>query len=129
MHLEVRSCVSNMADSLQSPFLAAEDIDQQKQNVRSSDLPPIESFLQFARESLIESKKLWSLSGPAILTTVCQYAIGSVTQMFAGHLSSLELAAVSIGISVIIVFSFGFMVSTVIPIYFCSCFQIVKYGR
>ena len=96
-----------MADSLQSPFLTAEDIDQQKQNVRSSDLPPIESFLQFARESLIESKRLWSLFGPAILTTECQYAIGSVTQMFADHLSSLQLVVVSIGISVIYLYHFN----------------------
>jgi len=96
-------------DSLNSPLLATEEENQRRGTVRARDLPPISTFSQFAKESWVESKKLWTLAGPAILTILCQYAIGSVTQIFAGHLGSLQLAAVSIGITVIGGFTFGFM--------------------
>lgn len=106
-------------ESLDSPLLATEEGDQRRGTVRASDLPrgtvraidlpPISTFREFARESWIESKKLWGIAGPAIITILCQYGIMSVTQIFAGHLGSLQLAAVSIGVFVIGGFTFGFM--------------------
>ncbi|KAK6136800.1 hypothetical protein DH2020_029470 [Rehmannia glutinosa] len=43
-----------------------------------------------------ESKKMWEIAGPAILTTVAQFSIGFVTIAFVGHLGEVELAAVSV---------------------------------
>lgn len=75
----------------------------------TDDSPPItgarELFIQFG----IESKKLWYLAGPAIFTSVCRYSLGAVTQTFAGHVGTLDLAAFSVENSVIAGFSLGIM--------------------
>ncbi|XP_070016100.1 protein DETOXIFICATION 29-like [Nicotiana sylvestris] len=75
----------------------------------SDDIPPITGIQDFFREFSVESKKLWYLAGPAIFTSLCQYSLGAVTQTFAGHVGTLELAAVSVENSVIAGFSFGVM--------------------
>ncbi|CAN1795118.1 Protein DETOXIFICATION 29 [Linum perenne] len=75
----------------------------------SDDIPPIHSIKDFSREFFIESKKLWCLAGPAVFTTLFQYSLGAITQVFAGHVGTLELAAVSVENSVIAGFSFGTM--------------------
>ncbi|KAI8528191.1 hypothetical protein RHMOL_Rhmol12G0131300 [Rhododendron molle] len=63
----------------------------------------------FFREFYEESKKLWYLAAPAILTTVCQYSLGAITQVFAGHLGTTELAMFSVENSIIAGFGNGFM--------------------
>ncbi|KAL2543279.1 root hair specific 2 [Abeliophyllum distichum] len=73
------------------------------------DIPPIVGVRDFFEEFMIESRKLWYLAGPAIFTSLCQYSLGAITQTFAGHLGTLELAAVSIENSVIAGFSFGIL--------------------
>ncbi|KAK4753607.1 hypothetical protein SAY87_001711 [Trapa incisa] len=73
------------------------------------DIGPITGPRDFFREFSVEAKKLWYLAGPAIFTSVCQYSLGAITQLFAGHVSTLALAAVSIENSVIAGFSFGVM--------------------
>ncbi|KAH9708715.1 protein DETOXIFICATION 29 [Citrus sinensis] len=73
------------------------------------DIPPITGAVDFFREFSKESKKLWYLAGPAIFTSVCQYSLGAVTQVFSGHVSTIALAAVSVENSVIAGFSFGAM--------------------
>ncbi|XP_019176646.1 PREDICTED: protein DETOXIFICATION 29-like isoform X2 [Ipomoea nil] len=75
----------------------------------SEDIQPINGVRDFFREFCSESKKLWFLSGPAIFTSLCQYTIGAITQVFAGHLGTIELAAVSVENSVIAGLSFGIM--------------------
>ncbi|KAF3431206.1 hypothetical protein FNV43_RR25936 [Rhamnella rubrinervis] len=75
----------------------------------SDDIPPINGVRDFFKEFNIETKKLWYLAGPAIFTSLCQYSLGAVTQVFAGHVGTLELAAVSVENSVIAGFSFGVM--------------------
>ncbi|KAF3658701.1 putative protein TRANSPARENT TESTA 12-like [Capsicum annuum] len=75
----------------------------------ADDIPPITGIQDFFREFTIESKKLWYLAGPAIFTSLCQYSLGAVTQTLAGHVGTLELAAVSVENSVIAGFSFGVM--------------------
>ncbi|KAJ4711041.1 Protein DETOXIFICATION [Melia azedarach] len=75
----------------------------------TADISPISGVRDFFREFYIEAKKLWYLAGPAIFTTVCQYSLGAITQVFAGHVSTLALAAVSVENSVIAGFSFGAM--------------------
>ncbi|XP_061993090.1 protein DETOXIFICATION 29-like isoform X2 [Rosa rugosa] len=76
-------------------------------NPDSDDIPPINGVRDFFREFNRESKKLWFLAGPAIFTSLCQYSLGAVTQVFAGQVSTLDLAAVSIENSVIAGFCFG----------------------
>ncbi|KAL7118848.1 hypothetical protein ACP275_02G026600 [Erythranthe tilingii] len=56
-----------------------------------------------------ESKKLWEIALPAILTTVTQFSIGFVTVAFVGHLGDVELAAVSVVQNVLEGFVFGIM--------------------
>ncbi|KAK4772638.1 hypothetical protein SAY86_014413 [Trapa natans] len=73
------------------------------------DIGPITGPRVFFREFSVEAKKLWYLAGPAIFTSICQYSLGAITQLFAGHVSTLTLAAVSIENSVIAGFSFGVM--------------------
>lgn len=68
----------------------------------------------FFREFYEESKKLWYLAAPAILTTVCQYSLGAITQVFAGHLGTTELAMFSVENSIIAGFGYGFMVRTLL---------------
>ncbi|KAI4314382.1 hypothetical protein L6164_027296 [Bauhinia variegata] len=73
------------------------------------DISPIASVRHFYREFYVETKKLWYLAGPAIFTTLAQYSLGAVTQVLAGHVGTVELAAVSVENSVIAGFSFGVM--------------------
>ncbi|XP_038974832.1 protein DETOXIFICATION 29-like isoform X2 [Phoenix dactylifera] len=73
------------------------------------DIGSIRGPGDFWREFVVESKKLWYLAGPAIFTSICQYSLGAITQMFAGQVGTLELAAVSVENSVIAGFSFGIM--------------------
>ncbi|KAK8529397.1 hypothetical protein V6N13_102319 [Hibiscus sabdariffa] len=75
----------------------------------TDDIPPINGFRDFFREYLVESKKLWFLAGPAIFTSICQYSLGAITQVFSGQVGTLDLAAVSVENSVIAGFSFGAM--------------------
>lgn len=73
----------------------------------SDDIAPIAGAGDFAREFFHESKKLWFLAGPAIFTSVCQYSLGAITQLFSGHVSTIALAAVSVENSVIAGFCLG----------------------
>ncbi|KAI3930772.1 hypothetical protein MKX01_037218 [Papaver californicum] len=56
----------------------------------------------------VESKKLWYIAGPNIIIRIACYSI-FITQAFVGHLGDLELAAVSVSISVNIGFTFGLL--------------------
>ncbi|CAI9259426.1 unnamed protein product [Lactuca saligna] len=73
------------------------------------DIPPINDVKDFILQFGIESKKLWYLAAPAIFTSICQYSLGAITQTFAGHVGTLDLAAVSIENSVIAGFCLGIM--------------------
>ncbi|KAK7386762.1 hypothetical protein VNO78_27098 [Psophocarpus tetragonolobus] len=73
----------------------------------SDDIALISGAGDFAGEFFVESKKLWYLAGPAIFTSVCQYSLGAITQVFSGHVSTLALAAVSVENSVIAGFCLG----------------------
>ncbi|XP_030499634.2 protein DETOXIFICATION 29 [Cannabis sativa] len=75
----------------------------------ADDIQPINTVRDFYKEFKVESKKLWFLAGPAIFTSICQYSLGAITQVFAGHVSTIALAAVSVENSVIAGFSFGIM--------------------
>lgn len=73
---------------------------------------------KMSKKSLNESKKLWEIAAPAIITAVSQFSIGFVSIAFVGHLGSLELAAISVVQNVVEGFVFGIMV--------CICNVLVK---
>ena len=56
-----------------------------------------------------ETVKLWRIAGPIALSLVCQNGTNILTSIFVGHLGNLELSAVSVSLSVIITFCFGFL--------------------
>ncbi|KAE9445416.1 hypothetical protein C3L33_22686, partial [Rhododendron williamsianum] len=57
----------------------------------------------------IESKKLWHIVGPSILSRVATFSMNIITIAFAGHLGDLELASLSIANNVIVGFNFGLL--------------------
>ncbi|XAR53633.1 hypothetical protein NMG60_11022259 [Bertholletia excelsa] len=73
------------------------------------DYRPLKSFREARSVFWIETVKMWKIAGPIALTIMCQYGTNSVTNIFAGHIGEVELSAVSISLSVIGTFSFGFM--------------------
>ncbi|KAI3952314.1 hypothetical protein MKW92_014714 [Papaver armeniacum] len=77
--------------------------------VQEGDIVPIQRVGDFFREFSVESKKLWLLAGPAVFTSICQYSLAAITQVFAGQVGTLELAAFSVQNNVIDGFSFGIM--------------------
>lgn len=79
------------------------------------DMQSIDGLKTFFHEFYIESKKLWSLASPAISTSICQYSIAQITQLFAGHLGVLQLAAVSVENSVIAGLCYGALVNLLRP--------------
>ncbi|KAL5982527.1 Protein DETOXIFICATION 29 [Asimina triloba] len=74
------------------------------------DIEEIGSCRQLMRYAIGENKKLWYLAGPAIFTSVAQYSLGATTQVFAGHLTTLQLDAVSTENMVIAGLAYGIMV-------------------
>ncbi|KAL8542850.1 hypothetical protein ACS0TY_003657 [Phlomoides rotata] len=66
-------------------------------------------IMSFRARTWDESKKMWRIAAPAILTTVAQFSIGFVTVAFVGHLGEVELAAVSIVQNVLEGFVYGIM--------------------
>ena len=68
-----------------------------------------------------ESKLLWHIAFPAILTAVFQFSIGFVTVGFVGHIGSVELAAVTVVENVIEGFAYGALVISIArPPYCCA---------
>ncbi|KAJ4960627.1 hypothetical protein NE237_020537 [Protea cynaroides] len=101
-------------DNGNQPLLSnVDEEDQQLSRERSvsftaeGDIEPIKGLRDFSIQFCVESKKLWFLAGPAIFTSICQFSLGTITQIFAGHVGTLQLAAFSIENSVIAGFSSG----------------------
>ncbi|XP_006353110.1 protein DETOXIFICATION 29-like [Solanum tuberosum] len=91
------------------PFLTSITPSKASFDADEDDIKAINGVKSFVKEFHYESKKLWYLAGPAIFTSLCQYSLGAVTQIFAGHVGTIQLAAVSIQISVIAGFSEGIL--------------------
>ncbi|GLJ41667.1 hypothetical protein SUGI_0862310 [Cryptomeria japonica] len=106
-----------MANGLSSPLLKEEEQNNDvsnheasgRENIRLTDLDSIVSFQQMMKESWTESKKLWRIAGPAIFTRLCSYSMMLITTICAGHLGTVELAAVAIQGSVIGLLAFGLL--------------------
>lgn len=65
-----------------------------------------------AGKCLHESKMMWQIAAPAMLTAVTQFSIDVVTAAFVGHLGEIELAAVSVVQNIVEAFVYGVMVSS-----------------
>lgn len=63
-----------------------------------------------AKKCWSESKELWHIAFPAILTMVFQFSISFVTVAFAGHIGDVELDAVAVVENVIEGFVYGILV-------------------
>ncbi|TXG62903.1 hypothetical protein EZV62_009897 [Acer yangbiense] len=73
------------------------------------DYSPANSFKDVKYIFFVESTKLWAIAGPIAFTILCNYGIISFTNIFAGHIGDIELSAITISLSVISNFSYGFM--------------------
>ncbi|KAL6660981.1 hypothetical protein ACP70R_000365 [Stipagrostis hirtigluma subsp. patula] len=86
-------------DEMREALLAADVVDVVVGNgngkAEEEDLEEIRSVSAFLRHAAEENRRLWHLAGPAIFTSLAQYSLGAVTQVFAGHLTTLELDAFS----------------------------------
>lgn len=89
----------------------AEQNEQQQEERREE-----ENGGSVVRRTWFESKKMWAIAGPSILSRLAMYSLTVVTQSFSGHLSDLDLAAISICTTVIIAITFGFMVRYDFPL-------------
>ncbi|KAK3013452.1 hypothetical protein RJ639_009370 [Escallonia herrerae] len=69
----------------------------------------LKTFREWQTVFWLETVKLWRIGSPIAFTILCQFGTNSVTNMFVGHIGNIELSAVSIALSVIGTFSFGFM--------------------
>ncbi|KAL0888192.1 hypothetical protein Bca101_012175 [Brassica carinata] len=85
------------------------DRDEASEAVEMTPLLRDQNAVEEGGDIWIETKKLWSIVGPAIFTRVSTYLFFLITQSFAGHLGELELAAISIVINIITGFSYGFL--------------------
>ncbi|KAJ1700965.1 hypothetical protein LUZ63_000744 [Rhynchospora breviuscula] len=92
-------------DRLTEPLIRNTEVDQHP----GQDLKEIKSIKQFLNEAKEENKRIWQLAGPAIFASIARYSLGATTQIFAGHLTVLELDAVSTVNMVIAGLAFGIM--------------------
>ncbi|KAL5074906.1 hypothetical protein RYX36_013890 [Vicia faba] len=63
----------------------------------------------FGKKLWIETKKLWMIVGPAILSSIASFTMNVVSQAFAGHLGEVQLASITIANTVIVGFNFGLL--------------------
>ncbi|CAI8599103.1 unnamed protein product [Vicia faba] len=64
---------------------------------------------RFGKKLWIETKKLWVIVGPAILSSIASFTMNVVSQAFAGHLGEVQLASITIANTVIVGFNFGLL--------------------
>ena len=65
---------------------------------------------RMAAATLVEMRLLVRLAAPAVLVYMINYLMSMSTQIFSGHLGTLELAAASLGNTGIQIFAYGLMV-------------------
>lgn len=101
------SQISSVIEESKLPLL---DDDHSCSTIQSNIKKDGQDQPDFSRRFWIESKKLWHIVGPAIFFRATNYSMIVITQIFAGHLGDLELAAISLAYNVIIGFDFGLLV-------------------
>ncbi|KAE8681464.1 Detoxifying efflux carrier 35 isoform 3 [Hibiscus syriacus] len=77
--------------------------------LENGDYLSVKSFEEVKWVFWIETVKMWKIAGPIAFQIICQYGTNSFTSIFVGHIGNIELSAVTISLTVIGTFSFGFM--------------------
>lgn len=72
-----------------------------------------------------ESRKIWRVALPSILSRVTSFGTVIVTQLFVGHISSLDLAGYALVQTICVQFVNGILVSTGS---FASVNNFLRYG-
>ena len=85
-------------------------LDYSSSTVRSKYKGGDEEDLSLTWRVWIESKKLWHIVGPSMVSRIASYSMFVIAQAFAGHLGDHELAAVSIASTVVLGLNFGLLV-------------------
>lgn len=93
--------IMNANDELNQPLVPS------SKEIPKNDPPSPENSLPAAVWD--ETKKLWHVVGPTIVSRVSNATMNIITQAFAGHLGDLELASVSIANNVIVGFNWGLL--------------------
>ncbi|KAF5741438.1 protein TRANSPARENT TESTA 12-like [Tripterygium wilfordii] len=83
------------------------EVSSELETVLSNTQVPLVQRLR--RATWIESKLLFHLAAPAVIVYMINYCMSMSTQIFAGHLGNLELAASSLGNNGIQIFAYGLM--------------------
>ncbi|KAM0938909.1 putative multi antimicrobial extrusion protein [Dioscorea sansibarensis] len=83
----------------------------EKTKRRGEDELEVRSFSDAIRLFTEESKKQWMLAAPIAMTALFSYGINSSVQIFAGHLSALQLSAVSTALTLCSNLTTGFLLS------------------
>ncbi|XP_031275628.1 protein DETOXIFICATION 35-like [Pistacia vera] len=73
------------------------------------DYAPVRSWKETKSMFWTETVKMWKIAAPIAFNILCQYGTNSITSIFVGHLGDIQLSSVTISLSVIGTFSFGFM--------------------
>ncbi|KAL0698343.1 hypothetical protein Bca4012_054465 [Brassica carinata] len=73
------------------------------------DYAPARTWSDVKRVLSTESGKLWMFASMVAFDAICQFGVSFMTIVFVGHIGEIELSAVSISLSVIGIFSFGFL--------------------
>ncbi|XP_057492712.1 protein DETOXIFICATION 27-like [Actinidia eriantha] len=84
-------------------------LDYSSSTVRSKYEGGDEEDLGLTWRVWIESKKLWHIVGPSMVSRIASYSMFVIAQAFAGHLGDHELAAVSIASTVVLGLNFGLL--------------------
>ncbi|KAA3455825.1 protein DETOXIFICATION 35-like [Gossypium australe] len=77
--------------------------------LENGDYAPARSFQEVKSVFWIETVKMWKIAAPIAFQIICQYGTNSFTNIFVGHIGNVELSAVTLSLTVIGTFSFGFM--------------------
>jgi MATE family multidrug resistance protein len=115
------------SDKLESPLLAGATTAGSGHGAEAAVSGRLETILgdaslpwsrRMSAATLVEMRLLLRLAAPAVLVYMINYLMSMSTQIFSGHLGTLELAAASLGNTGIQVFAYGLMVrATHLPVF------------
>ncbi|XP_011628469.1 protein DETOXIFICATION 40 [Amborella trichopoda] len=103
--------MSKFSGELQRPLVP----ETEKHGFANQSLESIlsDSELGWGRKAVaatgVEMKLLWRIAAPAVAVYMLNYVMSMATQIFAGHLGNLQLAASSLGNTGIQIFAYGLM--------------------
>lgn len=104
-----------VAEEEAEPLLSGPQQNEQEEEEEEEERRREGNAGDLVRKTWLESKKTWAIAGPSIFSRLAMFSLTVITQSFAGHLSDLDLAAISIASTVIIAFTFGFLVGIHFP--------------